>query len=71
EALGRAYSRHIALGIGTEPFVPEPLRPLAEAPNVPVLHSADYLRHRERLLAADHITVIGSGQSGAEIFLDL
>ncbi|CAO0831622.1 L-lysine N6-monooxygenase MbtG OS=Streptomyces microflavus OX=1919 GN=G3I39_38050 PE=3 SV=1 [Streptomyces microflavus] len=54
-----------------EPFVPEPLRPLAEAPNVPVLHSADYLRHRERLLAADHITVIGSGQSGAEIFLDL
>ncbi|GFN03161.1 hypothetical protein Smic_17170 [Streptomyces microflavus] len=71
EALGRAYARHIALGIGTEPFVPEPLRPLAEAPNVPVLHSADYLRHRERLLAADHITVIGSGQSGAEIFLDL
>ncbi|MFD8467309.1 lysine N(6)-hydroxylase/L-ornithine N(5)-oxygenase family protein [Streptomyces cyaneofuscatus] len=71
EALGRAYARHIALGIGTEPFVPEPLRPLAEAPSVPVLHSADYLRHREQLLAADHITVIGSGQSGAEVFLDL
>ena len=71
EALGRAYARNLVLGIGTAPHVPEPLRPLVEAPTVPVLHSADYLDHRERLLAADHITVIGSGQSGAEIFLDL
>ncbi|MBZ4014179.1 SidA/IucD/PvdA family monooxygenase, partial [Streptomyces purpurogeneiscleroticus] len=43
----------------------------ADAPALPVIHSADYLDHREHLLAADHITVIGSGQSGAEIFLDL
>ncbi|MEV4945891.1 SidA/IucD/PvdA family monooxygenase [Streptomyces sp. NPDC053755] len=71
EALGRAYARHIALGVGTEPYVPEPLRPLADAPGVPVIHSADYLHHRERLLTAEHVTVIGSGQSGAEIFLDL
>ncbi|MFJ1601136.1 lysine N(6)-hydroxylase/L-ornithine N(5)-oxygenase family protein [Streptomyces sp. NPDC088261] len=71
EALGRAYTRNVVLGIGTEPYVPEPLKPLAEAPAVPVIHSADYLDHRERLLAAGHITVIGSGQSGAEIFLDL
>ncbi|MEV6398967.1 SidA/IucD/PvdA family monooxygenase [Streptomyces sp. NPDC051907] len=71
EALGRAYSRNIVLGVGTEPYVPEPLRPLAEAPTVPVFHSADYLDHRERILAAEHITVIGSGQSGAEVFLDL
>ncbi|MEU1282042.1 SidA/IucD/PvdA family monooxygenase [Streptomyces sp. NPDC005805] len=71
EALGRAYTRNIALGVGTEPQVPEPLRPLAEAPGVPVLHSADYLAHREALIAAEHVTVIGSGQSGAEVFLDL
>ncbi|MFE7807988.1 lysine N(6)-hydroxylase/L-ornithine N(5)-oxygenase family protein [Streptomyces sp. NPDC057430] len=71
EALGRAYSRNVVLGVGTEPYVPEPLKPLADAPNVPVLHSAEYLDHRERLLAAEHVTVIGSGQSGAEIFLDL
>ncbi|MEU6948224.1 SidA/IucD/PvdA family monooxygenase [Streptomyces sp. NPDC046316] len=71
EALGRAYARNVVLGVGTEPYVPEPLRPLADAPNVPVLHSADYLHHRERLIAAEHVTVIGSGQSGAEIFLDL
>lgn len=71
EALGRAYTRNLVLGIGTAPYIPEPLRPLAEAPTVPVVHSAEYLRNRERLLAAEHITVIGSGQSGAEIFLDL
>lgn len=71
EALGRTHARHLVLGIGTEPHVPEPLRPLAEAPAVPVVHSAHYLEQRERLLAADHVTVVGSGQSGAEIFLDL
>lgn len=71
EALGRTHAKNIVLGIGTTPHVPEPLKPLADAPTVPVVHSADYLTHRERLLAADHVTVIGSGQSGAEIFLDL
>ncbi|MGN5637778.1 lysine N(6)-hydroxylase/L-ornithine N(5)-oxygenase family protein, partial [Streptomyces sp. AC154] len=71
EALGRAHTRHIALGVGTEPHIPEPLKPLAGAGSVPVIHSADYLHHREQLLNAEHITVIGSGQSGAEIFLDL
>ncbi|MFJ3583827.1 lysine N(6)-hydroxylase/L-ornithine N(5)-oxygenase family protein [Streptomyces sp. NPDC090127] len=71
EALGRTYTRNVVLGVGTEPYIPEPLRPLADAPQVPVIHSADYLHHREQLLAAGHVTVIGSGQSGAEIFLDL
>ncbi|MEW2520555.1 lysine N(6)-hydroxylase/L-ornithine N(5)-oxygenase family protein [Actinacidiphila alni] len=71
EALGRTYARHLVIGIGTAPYVPEPLRPLAEAPTVPVVHSADYVKQRERLLGAEHITVVGSGQSGAEVFLDL
>lgn len=71
EALGRSYARHLVVGIGTEPYVPGPLRPLAAAPAVPVVHSARYLDERTRLLAADHITVVGSGQSGAEVFLDL
>ncbi len=51
--------------------MPEPLRPLADAHGVPVLHAAHYLDHRAELLAADHVTVVGSGQSGAEVFLDL
>ncbi|GLW47928.1 monooxygenase [Streptomyces sp. NBRC 14336] len=71
EALGRTYTRNIALGIGTEPYVPDPLRPLVETPGVPVIHAADYLTHRAELLKAEHITVVGSGQSGAEVFLDL
>ncbi|CAL9320404.1 lysine N(6)-hydroxylase/L-ornithine N(5)-oxygenase family protein [Streptomyces sp. SudanB52_2052] len=71
EALGRTYTRNVVLGIGTEPYVPEPLKPLVEAPGVPVLHAADYLDHRAVLLAAEHVTVVGLGQSGAEIFLDL
>ncbi|OAH16567.1 lysine N(6)-hydroxylase/L-ornithine N(5)-oxygenase family protein [Streptomyces jeddahensis] len=71
EALGRTHARNIVLGIGTAPHVPEPLQALADAPDVPVVHSADYLHHRERIRSAGHITVVGSGQSGAEVFLDL
>ncbi|MER5211519.1 SidA/IucD/PvdA family monooxygenase [Streptomyces sp. NPDC002838] len=71
ETLGRTYTRNVVLGVGTEPHIPDPLKPLVEAPAVPVIHAADYLDHRDTLLAAGHITVIGSGQSGAEIFLDL
>ncbi|HWM36363.1 MAG TPA: SidA/IucD/PvdA family monooxygenase [Streptomyces sp.] len=71
EAVGRVFARHLVLGVGTAPSVPEPLRPLVEDPAAPALHSADYLDHRDRLLTARHITVVGSGQSGAEVFLDL
>ena len=55
---------NIVLGIGTEPVMPFDLPGAA-------LHSADYLLHRERLRTLDDVTVIGSGQSGAEIVLDL
>jgi lysine N6-hydroxylase len=55
---------NIVLGIGTEPVTP------FEVPGAS-LHSADYLLHRERLRALDDVTVVGSGQSGAEIVLDL
>ncbi|MCX4401410.1 lysine N(6)-hydroxylase/L-ornithine N(5)-oxygenase family protein [Streptomyces sp. NPDC059837] len=71
EALGRTYTRNIVLGVGTAPHIPEPLKPLVEAPGVPVIHAADYLAHRAQFLTAEHITVIGAGQSGAEVFLDL
>jgi lysine N6-hydroxylase len=70
-ALGRSYARNLVLGVGSEPRVPAALRPLVDAVDAPVIHSADYLAHRERLLAAEHVTVVGSGQSGAEVFLDL
>ncbi|QKV79545.1 lysine N(6)-hydroxylase/L-ornithine N(5)-oxygenase family protein [Amycolatopsis sp. Hca4] len=62
---------HVVLGVGSVPSVPEPLREPVADPGVLALHSADYLTHRDALLAADSVTVVGSGQSGAEVVLDL
>ncbi|WP_206788790.1 lysine N(6)-hydroxylase/L-ornithine N(5)-oxygenase family protein [Amycolatopsis sp. MtRt-6] len=62
---------NVVLGVGSVPSVPEPLRDLVADPGVLALHSADYLTHRDELLAAGSVTVVGSGQSGAEVVLDL
>jgi lysine N6-hydroxylase len=59
---------NIVLGIGTEPVMPFEV---SGAPSYAAVHSADYMLHRERLRTLDDVTVIGSGQSGAEIVLDL
>ncbi|MFF0144228.1 lysine N6-hydroxylase [Amycolatopsis sulphurea] len=61
----------VVLGVGTVPSVPEPLQGLVHDPDILAVHSAGYLAHRAELLAADRVTVVGSGQSGAEVFLDL
>lgn len=63
----RYVARHVVLGIGTEPAVPEALRDL----DGPVVHSAGYLPARDALRSADSIAVIGSGQSAAEVYRDL
>lgn len=60
-------TRHVVLGVGTRPVVPEALRGLPG----PWLHSADYLTHRETLRGAPSVTVVGSGQSAAEVYRDL
>lgn len=60
-------ARHIVLGIGTEPAVP----PVTEGLGGPVTHSGGYLDARAALQDNESITVIGSGQSAAEIYLDL
>lgn len=59
--------------MGTNPVVPEALRPLLARSALAgrVLHSADYRTHRARLAACDDVTVVGAGQSGAEVALDL
>ena len=62
---------NIVLGIGTTPSVPAALRSLVADQDALVLHSADYLMRRDELAAAEEVVVIGSGQSGAEVFLDL
>ncbi|WP_193105844.1 lysine N(6)-hydroxylase/L-ornithine N(5)-oxygenase family protein [Brachybacterium sp. FME24] len=68
--------RHLVLGVGTDPELPPSLRELAAQAGAdpsagPVLHTADYLPARESLLAAGSITIVGSGQSAAEVYRDL
>ncbi|NUW41897.1 lysine N(6)-hydroxylase/L-ornithine N(5)-oxygenase family protein [Nonomuraea rhodomycinica] len=71
-AVSRAHARRVVLGVGTAPVVPEPLRPLLGGAHAGrVLHSADYRAHRAALAAAPDVTVVGAGQSGAEVVLDL
>lgn len=61
-------AKAVVLGVGTEPVVPEAFRGL-EGKNV--VHVSDYLDSRPLLHEAGTVTVVGSGQSGAEVFLDL
>jgi lysine N6-hydroxylase len=61
-------ARTVVLGVGTEPVVPEAF---AGVLGKQVVHVADYLDTRPLLLDAGSVTVVGSGQSGAEVFLDL
>lgn len=60
-------ARHLVLGVGSEPHRPEALAGLTGA----VWHSSDYVHVRDRLLGADDVTVVGSGQSAAEVVSDL
>ena len=56
--------RRLVLGTGTSPHVPEALEGMG-------VHSAHYLQNKERLQQLDSITIVGSGQSAAEIYQDL
>lgn len=61
-------AKHVVMGIGTEGALPAAL---GELPRERVMHSSEYLLRRREVRAAGHVTVLGSGQSGAEIALDL
>ncbi|MBH5320104.1 lysine N(6)-hydroxylase/L-ornithine N(5)-oxygenase family protein [Paenibacillus sp. GSMTC-2017] len=62
------YARHLVLGVGNVPHVGETLSSqLSET----MFHSASYTKRRKQCLDAKSITVVGSGQSAAEIFYDL
>jgi putrescine N-hydroxylase len=67
----RVWARNVVLGVGTAPQVPAVLRPLVAEPGVPVVHAAEYVGARAWLAGAARVAVVGSGQSGAEVFLDL
>jgi lysine N6-hydroxylase len=57
----------LVLGVGTVPYLP----PIVQELDGPVVHAADYLGAKTRLQATKSITVIGSGQSAAEVYADL
>jgi lysine N6-hydroxylase len=62
-------AKHLVLGTGTQPRLPAHLQGLEGAG--PVVHTSDYLPHRAALAASGSVTVVGSGQSAAEVYRDL
>ena len=67
-AAGETYrARHLVLGTGTSPHVPEACQGLGGD----FIHTSRYLRHKQELQSKESITLVGSGQSAAEIYLDL
>ena len=65
----RTYAAdNVVMGIGTQRNIPEQF---ADSVGGDVFHSASYLHNRDRCLDADSVTVVGSGQSAAEVFRDL
>ncbi|MER7515385.1 SidA/IucD/PvdA family monooxygenase [Streptomyces sp. NPDC126499] len=64
----RLRARHLVIGIGTAPHVPEAL---AGLPEDRLLHTSDYLFRARDVERAGKVTVVGSGQSGAEVAVDL
>lgn len=60
-------ARKLVLGVGAQPHLPA----CCEGPSDTWLHSAHYLQHKAALQARRSITIVGSGQSAAEVCHDL
>ncbi len=60
-------TKRVVLGTGTQPYIPESCKDLKGK----AIHSSQYLNYKEELQAKKSVTVLGSGQSAAEIFYDL
>ncbi|WP_066287583.1 lysine N(6)-hydroxylase/L-ornithine N(5)-oxygenase family protein [Arthrobacter sp. B6] len=68
-------ARRLVLGTGTSPHVPASCDGIVEAAANEggglVLHNADYVSRKSELQARRSITIVGSGQSAAEIYYEL
>ena len=62
------YARCLVLGTGTQPHWPD-FTTKCQGPNL--IHSSDYLFYKKSILDKKRVTIIGSGQSAAEIYYDL
>ncbi|NNG39223.1 SidA/IucD/PvdA family monooxygenase [Flexivirga sp. ID2601S] len=61
------HGRKLVLGTGSAPYLP----PAAAGLAGDAIHNAHYLDHKAALQAKRSITVVGSGQSAAEVYSDL
>ncbi|WP_258073926.1 lysine N(6)-hydroxylase/L-ornithine N(5)-oxygenase family protein [Arthrobacter sp. Y81] len=68
-------ARRLVLGTGTSPYVPAACDGIMDAAANDrgglVLHNADYLSRKAELQKQRSITIVGSGQSAAEIYYEL
>ncbi|WP_347552801.1 SidA/IucD/PvdA family monooxygenase [Pseudalkalibacillus hwajinpoensis] len=60
--------KHVVLGTGSVPNIPEGFD---QYPIEDVLHTNHYLYHEKDMKQTKSVTVVGSGQSAAEVFYDL
>ncbi|MEV7424172.1 lysine N(6)-hydroxylase/L-ornithine N(5)-oxygenase family protein [Streptomyces sp. NPDC091212] len=60
-------ARRLVLGTGTPPYIPDSCRDLGGD----FLHNSRYVQGKAELQKKDSITLVGSGQSAAEIYYDL
>ncbi|EOS93736.1 hypothetical protein SY86_09185 [Erwinia tracheiphila] len=60
---GKIYTRKIVIGIGTVPYTPECVKQ-----NKNIIHSSDFYKNQCKIKKNANITILGSGQSSAEIF---
>lgn len=63
-------ARRLVLGTGTSPYFPDSCAGIVDAGG-PVLHNADYLPRKSELQSKRSITIVGSGQSAAELYYEL
>ncbi|WP_448546468.1 lysine N(6)-hydroxylase/L-ornithine N(5)-oxygenase family protein [Thalassotalea fusca] len=61
------HAKKLVLGTGPSPYLPEAITDLPCS----VSHSSSYLSDKRVLQSKSSITIVGSGQSAAEIFYDL
>ena len=64
---GPYRARHVVVGVGTEATLPESIAHCGG----PIIHTEHYLQKKPELLSDSRIAVVGSGQSAAEVYLDL
>ncbi|NHW46492.1 lysine N(6)-hydroxylase/L-ornithine N(5)-oxygenase family protein [Paenarthrobacter sp. MSM-2-10-13] len=63
-------ARKLVLGTGTSPYVPDSCAGIVDVGGL-VLHNADYLSRKSELQSKRSITIVGSGQSAAELYYEL